>query len=313
MEVTREDIRAADERIRSSIRTTPVVEVEPGFYLKLESLQRTGSFKVRGAFNFLAAHPEVDHVVAASGGNHGLAVAFAATQLGRQADIFCPSTSPVIKLDRIRATGANLHVVDGFYPAALQASRQHLAENPGAVELHAFDHPAVVAGQGTCGQEILEQIPDLAEVVVAVGGGGLIAGIASWIRDDAAVVAAETEGTPALHASLEAGKPIEVEVGGVAADSLGAARVGDIAFETALRWVDESVIVTDAEVIRAQRWLWDELRLVAEPGAATAVAVALQRRDGSAKPICAVVSGANTSPANLDNRDTGSDAGPGAE
>lgn len=300
MEVTRSDIEDAARRIAEHIRLTPVVEVEPGLYLKLDQLQPTGSFKVRGAFSFLTARPEVARVVAASGGNHGLAVAHAASRLERQADIFVPSTSPAAKIHRIRAVGVGLHEVDGYYAAALEASHGFL-DREGGAEVHAYDDPLVVAGQGTCGREILEQVPGVDTVVVSVGGGGLIGGIASWIRDDASVIAAETRDTSALHAALQAGEPVDVEVGGLSADSLGAARVGGLGLAAAQRWVDESVLVEDDEVAAAQRWLWSECRLVAEPGGATALAAvrsrAYSRRPGES--VCVVISGANTDPARL--------------
>lgn len=296
--MTRPAIEAAADRIGGLVRRTPVVEVEPGLTLKLEHLQVTGSFKARGAFSFLTAHPEVKRVVAASGGNHGLAVAHAALRLGVEADIFVPSTSPPAKRQRIEATGADMHVVDGYYSAALEASRRFL-ETQEAVEVHAYDDPDVVAGQGTCGREIMAQLGDVDTVVVAVGGAGLIGGIASWVRDDAWVVAAETTGTSALSAALQAGRPVPVEVGGVSADSLGARQVGEIGFGAARRWVDQSVLVDDEDVVAAQRWLWATCRVVAEPGAATALAVALSDRVTSGQKVCVVVSGANTHPASV--------------
>lgn len=300
MEITRDDISAAVDRIKGLVRLTPVVEVQPGLFLKLDQLQPTGSFKVRGACSLITAHPEAGQVVAASGGNFGLAVAYAANRLGKQADIFVPSTSPAAKLERIERLGATLHVVEGYYAAALAAAREFLSDRD-ALEAHAFDQPEVAAGQGTCGQEILTQIPEVDTVVVAVGGGGLIAGIAAWIRDGARVIAAETEDTNALNAALQAGQPVAVEVGGVAADSLGASKVGDIAFDVARRWVDDSVLVADREVVAAQRWLWEECRLVAEPGAATPLAAVLAgaypREPG--ETICVLISGANTDPASV--------------
>lgn len=300
MEITRESITAAAHRIDGLIRTTPVLEIAPGLVLKLDLLQPTGSFKVRGAFSFLTAHPEAERVVAASGGNFGLAIAYAADRLGRHADIFVPSTSPRAKIDRIAAFGAEVHVIDGYYSEALAASQDFLAGHE-ALEAHAYDHPDVVAGQGTCGREITHQIPDLDTVIVAVGGGGLIGGIASWIRGDARVVAAETHGTPALNAARAAGRPVPVEVGGIAADSLGAARVGDIAFEASRRWVDDSVLVGDDDVVEARRWLWEECRLIAEPGAATAVAayVSGAYRPEPRERLCVLVCGANTDPAGV--------------
>jgi threonine dehydratase len=296
VEVTRGAIEAAAQRIEGLVRHTPVMEPESGLVLKLEQLQVTGSFKARGAFSFLTAHPEATRVVAASGGNHGLAVAFAAVRLGLEAHIFVPSTSPAVKLERIRATGANLHVVDGYYSAALEASRRFL-ETQRAVEVHAYDDADVVAGQGTCGREIMFQVEDVDTVVVAVGGAGLVGGIASWIRHDARLIAAETKGTPALNAALQAGKPVPVGVGGVSADSLGAAQVGEIGFSAAHRWVDESVLVDDEDVVSAQRWLWEECRLVAEPGGATALAAVRLGRISSGGKVCVVISGANADPA----------------
>lgn len=300
MEITRESITAAAHRIDGLIRTTPVLEIAPGLVLKLDLLQPTGSFKVRGAFAFLTAHPDAERVVAASGGNFGLAIAYAADRLGRHADIFVPSTSPRAKIDRIAALGAEVHVIDGYYSQALAASQQFLARHE-ALEAHAYDDPDVVAGQGTCGREMTHQIPNLDTVIVAVGGGGLIGGIASWIREDARVVAAETHGTPALNAALVAGRPVPVEVSGIAADSLGAARIGDIAFEASRRWVDDSVLVSDGDVVEARRWLWEECRLIAEPGAATAVAayVSGAYRPEPGERLCVLVCGANTDPAGV--------------
>lgn len=299
-EITRADIADAAGRIAGLVRITPMLEVRPGFFLKLDLLQPTGSFKVRGAFSFLTAHPDSDRVVAASGGNFGLAVAYAASRLGRTADIFVPATSPPAKIERIASFGAKVHVVDGYYAQALDASRDFLASHE-ALEAHAYDHPDVVAGQGTCGREIMSQLREVDTVVVAVGGAGLIGGIASWIRGDARVVAVETNGTAALRRALDAGEPVRVEVGGRAADSLGASRVGDIGFGAAQRWVDESLLVTDADVADAQGWLWRECRLVAEPGAATALAGLLSGAYVPAEDevVCVLVCGANADPSSV--------------
>lgn len=300
MQIARREIEAAAERIEGLVRVTPMLEVEPGLVLKLDLLQPTGSFKVRGAFSFLTAHPEEERVVAASGGNFGLAIAHAASKLKKTADIFVPATSPRAKIERLGAYGAEVHVIDGYYDQALAAARRFLADH-GGLEAHAYDHPEVVAGQGTCGREIMAQVPDLDTVIVAVGGGGLIGGIASWIRGDARVVAAETHGTPAMNAALDAGRPVEVEVGGVAADSLGAAKVGEIGFVAAQRWLDTSVLVADDDVREAQRWLWDRCRLIAEPGAATALAALLAGayRPAAEEKVCVLVCGANTDPATI--------------
>lgn len=304
-EITREVIEETAERIRPHIRRTPVLGLSEdpgraGLSLKLDLLQPTGSFKIRGASSLLTAHPDRDRVVAASGGNFGLAIARAARRLGVVADIFVPASSPQVKIDRVRDEGAEVHVIPGFYAEALSAA-QDLIERTGALEAHAYDQMEVVAGQGTCGREIMDQVPDVDTVVVAVGGGGLVGGIASWIRDDARVVAAETVGTPALHAALEAGEPVDVEVGGVAADSLGARRAGWYGFHAARRWVDHSLLVTDEDVIAAQRWLWSNVRLVVEPGAATAMAAVLSGayRSRPGERVCVVVCGANTDPATV--------------
>lgn len=299
-EITRANIVAAADRISSLVRLTPVLEVEPGVMLKLDLLQPTGSFKVRGAFSFLTAHPDADRVVAASGGNFGLAIAYAASRLDRHADIFVPGTSPAAKIERLTASGATVHVIDGYYAQALEASREFLAAHD-ALEAHAYDHPDVVAGQGTCGREIMSQIPDVDTVVVSVGGAGLIGGIASWVRDDARVVAVETHGTSALHSALMAGEPVEVDVSGVAADSLGAARVGGLGFEAASRWVDPAVLVSDADVREAQGWLWNECRLVAEPGGAAALAAIRSGvyPVGDGERVCVLVCGANADPSSV--------------
>ncbi len=300
VEITRDQIEEAAQRIDGMVRRTPILTVEPGLHLKLDLLQPTGSFKVRGAFSLLTSRPGPTRVVAASGGNFGSAVAYAGSRLGIAVDVFIPSTSPATKVERVRSLGANVHVVEGYYAEALSASREFLAEHD-ALETHAYDQPEVVAGQGTCGREILEQIPGVDHVLVAVGGAGLIGGVASWIRRDSGVVAVETERTASLHAALEAGKPVPVDVGGLAADSLGASQVGEIGFQAAMRWVDEVVLVTDQAVREAQHWLWDACRLVAEPGGAVALAA---MRSGAFVPgpgesVCVLVCGANTDPATV--------------
>ena len=294
MEITRKAIVDAATRVEQFIRHTPVLEVEPGLVLKLDLLQPTGSFKARGAFSLLTAHPDAQRVVAASGGNFGSAIAYAGSRLGRQVDVFVPSTSPRVKMDRIRSYGATVHVIDGYYWEAMEASREFLA-GIDAIEAHAYDDPDVVAGQGTCGREIMAQVPNVDTILVAVGGGGLIGGIASWVRGDARVVSVETHGTAALNRALQAGEPVTVEVGGLAADSLGAAQVGRYGFTAAQNWVDQALLVEDEDVVEAQRWLWNNCRLIAEPGAATALAAL---RSGAYKVeegerVCVLVCGAN--------------------
>lgn len=265
--------------------------------LKLESVQPTGSFKVRGAFSALTASsvPE-SGVIAASGGNFGLAVAYAAKSLGTRATIFAPKTSPRAKLERIEALGAQLHRVSGQYPAAFEAAATHATDH-GSLHLHAYDQRDVVAGQGTCGLEISDQAPDVSTVLVAVGGGGLIAGIATALDGMCKVVGVEPETCPTLHAARAAGRPVDVDVGGIAVSSLGASRIGGIAWDTN-HLIGGSVLVTDDDLVDAQKWLWESCRLVAEPAAAAPLAAL---RSGSyrvmpGENVVCVISGANTDP-----------------
>jgi threonine dehydratase len=304
-EVTRTDIELAASRIAPHIRRTPVLELghvlsdDYSLALKLEHLQVTGSFKTRGAFSAMTAIdvPEAG-VVAASGGNFGAAVAYAATRLGHRSTIFVPETSPDEKINRIRAHGAEVRVISGYYDEAFAASQEFVVESH-AYSLHAYDQPAVVAGQGTIATEIEDQAePD--ELVVAVGGGGLIAGIASWVRDDARVVSVEPETCRSFHAAREAGSRVEVDVSGVAASSLGARQVGEHAW-AARGWIDESVLVDDEAIIAAQRWVWSETRLAVEPAAATTVAALMsgRHRPEPGTRVVSVLSGANLDPATL--------------
>jgi len=304
--VTRDHIVAAAERIEGHIRRTPMIDLgdvhSAGYTLslKLENLQRTGSFKARGAFSLMTAAeiPEAG-VVAASGGNFGLAVACAARDLGYRATIFVPETSPQEKVGRIAAYGVDVRPVPGFYPAALEAATVW-ASDTGAFQAHAYDDAEVVAGQGTCAAEILGELPDADTVLVPVGGGGLIAGISSWVRTDAGVVSVEPELCPTLFEARRAGKPIGVEVGGIASSSLGASQIGDHAW-FANQWIDDAVLVTEDHIVDAQKWLWETCRLVAEPAAATPIAALAS---GAYFPergerIVAVISGANTDPGSV--------------
>lgn len=274
----RADIEAASRRVAPHVRRTPVLEVAAGTFgveapiaLKLELLQVTGSFKPRGAFNrMLTADVGDAGVVAASGGNFGLAVGHAARELGHHAEIFVPSSSPAAKIDRVRATSADVTVIEGLYDdASVAASERHVQS--GAVLLHPFDQPAVVTGQGTIGLELSDQVPDVDTVLVSVGGGGLIGGVASWFAGDVRMVAVEPETSRCLGAALGSGAPVDVPVGGIAADSLGVRRVGEIAFEVASRYVDRCVTVTDDDILMAQRAIWHELHQLAEPGGAAAL------------------------------------------
>jgi threonine dehydratase len=302
-------IEAAAERIAPYVRRTPVIEVEAEAFgvaltLKLELLQHTGSFKPRGAFNRVlsaAAIPE-SGVIAASGGNHGLAVAHVATRLGLPAEIFVPEASPPIKVERLRSFGDQVRVTvtGALYADAHEASMRRAAET-GALVVHPYDQPEVVAGQGTVSRELDVQCDDLDTVLVAVGGGGLIAGAACWFGGRAKVVAVEPRTSRALDAAIEAGEPVDVDVSGVAADSLGARRVGELAFQAAMEAVDHVALVTDDQIVEAQRRLWRELRLVAEPGGATALAAITSGayRPAGGERVAVVVCGANTDPANV--------------
>jgi threonine dehydratase len=305
--VTRDDVEAAARRIAGAVRRTPVVEFEADAFglgvrvlAKLDLLQPTGSFKVRGATSLLAGVdvPEAG-VVAASGGNFGLAVAWAARRLGHRAAIFVPDTSPPAKLRPLDDLGADVHVIPGYYADALAAADAHV-EATGALRAHAYDQPEVVAGQGTATAELFADVPDVDTLLVAVGGGGLIAGAAAWVGDDVRLVGVETEGTPAMSAARAAGGPVDVEVGGLAASSLGARRLGGLAW-AAQRWIDDSLLVTDAEVADAQRRLWHAARLVAEPGGAAALAALTSGRYRPAprERVAVLICGGNADPAGV--------------
>lgn len=298
----RADVEAARERIAPYVRRTPVLFLGAGAFglsgrltLKLELMQHTGSFKPRGAFSkMLASEVPGAGVIAASGGNFGLAVAHAAHTLGHRAEVFVPSTSPRVKAERIASFGAQVRIVEGYYDEALAESRGRAAET-GALEMHAFDQPEVVAGQGTIGAELSEQVPDADTVLVAIGGGGLIGGIAAWFSGDVRVVGVEPESTRCMSAALEAGDPVDVSVSGYAADSLGARRAGAIAYAVVAEHVERVVLITDDAIRDAQRRLWEGVRVFAEPGGAASVAALLS---GSYVPepnehVVALVCGAN--------------------
>jgi threonine dehydratase len=275
--------------------------VDGSLALKLELFQHGGSFKPRGAFNrMLSADVPPAGVIAASGGNFGIAVAYAARELGHPAEVFVPETSPSAKIERLRGLDAAVGVVPGYYADALAACEERAAAS-GALFMHAYDQPEIVAGAGTIGPEIAEDVPSATTVLVAVGGGGLIGGIASWFRGDVRVVAVEPERCPTLTAALAAGEPVDVEVGGVAADSLGARRIGRIAFDAASSFVDGVVRLPDDAIVDAQRRLWSDLRLVAEPGGAASVAALTSGRYVPARDehVVALVCGANTDPASV--------------
>jgi threonine dehydratase len=308
MLVTPADVEAAARRIGPYVRTTPVVDVAAGelglpvpVVLKLELLQHTGSFKPRGAFNrVLGAEVPPAGLLAASGGNHGAAVAHVAARLGHRAEVFVPATSPALKRHRIAALGADVRVVDGYYDDAQAAADERAAET-GALLVHPYDHPDVVAGQGTMGRELERQAGPLDTIVAATGGGGFIAGQAAWFAGRVRVVSVEPVTSCCLHAALAAGRPVPVEVRGLAADSLGAAQLGDVPWESVRRHVERAVLVDDEAIRAAQRALWDGLRLVAEPGGAAALAAV---RTGAYVPapderVAVVVCGANCDPATV--------------
>jgi threonine dehydratase len=308
MTVSRTDIESAAQRIHGHVRRTPSMSLEPGALragdrvsLKLELFQHAGSFKPRGAFNrILSADVPAAGVIAASGGNFGIAVAYAARELGHPAEVFVPETSPAAKIERLGRLGATVRLIPGYYADALAACEER-ARSSGALFMHAYDQPEIVAGAGTVGRELAEEVPSATTVLVAVGGGGLIGGIASWFRGDVRVVAVEPERCPTLTAALAAGEPVDVEVGGVAADSLGARRIGCIALEAASSFVEGVVLLQDEAIVDAQRRLWSDLRLVAEPGGAAAVAALTSGRYVSepGEHVVALVCGANADPASV--------------
>jgi threonine dehydratase len=307
---SRADVESARERIAPYVRRTPVLDVSSGTFgieapitLKLELLQVTGSFKPRGAFNrMITADVGVAGVVAASGGNFGLAVGHAARELGHHAQIFVPSTSPAAKIDKVRATGAEVRVIDGYYDDAAEAAAARRDET-GAVWMHPYDQAPVVAGQGTIGAELGEQVPDADTVIVAVGGGGLIGGIATWFsREETRVIGVEPVSSSCMRAALDAGRPVDVPVSGRAADSLGARRVGDIAFQVASAGhVERVVLVDDEAILAAQRAIWRELRLLAEPGGAAALAALMcgAFAPDAGERVVVLVCGANGDPVDV--------------
>ncbi|MEU8360724.1 threonine/serine dehydratase [Nonomuraea sp. NPDC048882] len=334
--VTHEDVLAAAARIGGHVLRTPVIEIADGLWLKLELLQHSGSFKVRGAFNRMLSAGELPEsgVIAASGGNHGLAVAFAARALGARAEIFVPEVTSPVKVAGLAALGAHITQTGAIYAEAAEAAAKRAAES-GALMVHAYDQPEVVAGQGTTGLELMEQTGGVDTVLAAVGGGGFAAGItvgtsagagiggasgaaigaASGGADGAAsggadgrgdgggprIVAVEPERIPTLHAARRAGEPVPVEVSGVAADALGASRIGGLAFEILSGDRVESVLVTDEAIVGARRTLWERHRVVAEHSGAAAYAALLSGvyTPAPGERVAVVVCGSNTDPATL--------------
>jgi threonine dehydratase len=296
--------------IRPYIRRTPLVEIDAAEFglgaaplsLKLELLQHSGSFKARGAFaNLLTREVPGAGVVAASGGNHGAAVAYAAMRLKKPARIFVPGISSAAKVARIREYGADLVVGGDGYADALAAS-EISAQQTGAMPVPAFDQNETIMGQGTVGLEVSEQAPDIDTLLVAVGGGGLVAGIAAFYAGRIKVVGVEPSASPTLTRALEAGHPVDAEAGGLAADSLAPRRVGERVFPIVQRYARQTVLVSDDAIAEAQAALWRALRIVAEPGGAAAFAAILSGayKPGDGERVAIVISGGNTVAVNFD-------------
>jgi threonine dehydratase len=297
-------ISEAFARIRAHVRETPMIAVDGADFglapmrlvLKLELLQHSGSFKVRGAFaNLLLRQIPPAGVTAASGGNHGVAVAFAARALGVKAKIFLPTVSSPAKIDRIRSYGAELVVEGELYADALAASEAWI-KTSGSLPVHAFDQIETMLGTGTLGCELERQAPDLDSVLVAVGGSGLISGVAAWYQRRVRVIGVEPEKSPTLCRAFEAGRPVDAETGGIAVDSLSPRRVGELNFPIARANVERIVLVTDEAIVAAQEALWDGARIVAEPGAAAPFAALVSSAyvPAPGERVGVVVSGANT-------------------
>lgn len=298
-----DEINSAHARIMPHVRRTPVATVSlPGWdapiEVKFEQMQHTGTFKARGAFNsLLSGEVPKAGIVAASGGNHGAAVAYAASKLGHNAAVFVPEMAGPAKIDLIRRAGADLRVVKGAYAEALEAALDYEAKT-GAMQIHAYDGHGTVTGQGTVLREWEDQGLMADTVLIAVGGGGLIGGSLAWSQGARQIVAVEPETSCALNAALDAGQPVDVEVSGIAANALGAKRIGAICFDLARTHLHQSVLVTDEAIAKAQKLLWQELRQHVEPAGATALAALLS---GAYRPtpeerIAVLICGANPAP-----------------
>lgn len=303
--IDRDRIEKAAHLIAPYVRRTPVLELEAEngapLSLKLELFQHSGSFKARGAFaNMLMRDVPACGVVAASGGNHGAAVAYAAMKLGKPAKIFVPTVASASKVRRISSYGAELVVTGERYADALAESARWAAQS-GAMPIHAYDQPETMMGQGTTAREFEQQCPDLDTLLIAVGGGGLIGGIAVWYSGRIRIVGVEPETAPTLTHALREGRPVDAPAGGVAADSLAPRRVGELMFPIAQRHVDRVVLVSDESILAAQKELWNRARILAEPGGAAAYAALLS---GAYKPnrderVGLLVCGGNTDAVSL--------------
>jgi threonine dehydratase len=308
--ISAQQILSTYSLIRPHIRRTPTLAVDAADFgidaghltLKLESLQHAGSFKVRGAFTHLLTRPiPAVGVVAASGGNHGVAVAYAAKKCQVPAKIFVPTVAASTKIEQIAACGADLVVSGERYADALAASAAWAAQT-GALPIHAFDQEETLRGQGTVGLELEEQDGDITTLLVAVGGGGLIAGISAWYAGRINIVGVEPELAPTLTRALEAGHPVDAEAGGVAADSLAPRRVGELVFPIVREFVSATVLVSDDAIREAQRRLWSTLRVVAEPGGAAALAALLSRRyvPAANERVAVLICGGNSTAVDFD-------------
>lgn len=309
-EITRERIAETEALIRPYVRYTPTIIADAADFglpsrplpFKLECLQHSGSFKARGAFtNLLTRQVPKAGVVAASGGNHGAAVAYAAMKRGVPANIFVPTVTSPAKAERIRSYGANLVIGGDRYADALAASETFAVES-GALRIHAYDQVETLLGQGTVGLEIEADTPEIDTLLVAVGGGGLIGGIAAWFAGRVKVIAVEPEGSPTLHMALAAGRPVDAPTEGVAADSLAPKQVGARMFPIAQRYVERALLISDDDIRAAQAALWERLRIVAEPGGAAAFGALLSGKYAPQpdERVAVLVCGANTTAVRFD-------------
>jgi threonine dehydratase len=307
--VSRARIAEVEAVIRPHVRHTPLSRAAgadfglavPEIIFKHEYMQRSGSFKARGAFtNLLCRDVPKAGVVAASGGNHGAAVAYAAKTLGKKAAIFVPEVTSPAKADRIRSYGAELVIGGARYADALEASHAYAAKT-GAMPVHAFEQAETMLGQGTVGLELERDAPEVDTLLVAVGGGGLIGGIAAWFEGRVKIVAVEPQGSPTLNMALTAGKPVDAPTDGIASDSLSPRRVGEMMFPIAQRHVKDSILVSDDDIRAAQNSLWDALRVVSEPGGAAAFAALLSGAyvPSTDENVAVLLCGANTTAVSL--------------
>ena len=310
----RQRITAVEQIIRPHVRRTPILEAAGADFrldsisliFKLEFLQHAGSFKARGAFtNLLTREIPKAGVVAASGGNHGLAVAYAAGKLGVPAKIFVPTVASPEKIECIRRCGADLVITGDRYADALAASEAWTAQS-GAMPIHAYDQIETLLGQGTVGLEFQQQCPNLDTLLVAVGGGGLLGGIAAWYAGKIKLIGVEPEAAPTLANALNASRPVDSPAGGIAADSLAPKRVGELMFPIAQKFVEKVILVKDDEIVQAQETLWSVLRIVAEPGGAAAFAALLSRRYQPApdERVGVLLCGGNTTAVNFADQTT---------